>query len=375
MNLSPQEKIDALRDLTRGADDVFALRSDRGWRPCYTALSDMTLRLHLAGKLELGSYPLIPTDDLPACYWIAADFDGKKPGVDWKSEVKHIVQYLLDFDGLPCFVNLSRSAEGAHVRMLFKEAVPAWMARRWFTAWLEEAGVAVRDPEDWDGEVPPSFDRLIPPQDYLSNQLTRYGQRRPGNLAGSPLNGRIARETGGTLPLDPKQVAQGRFEPDGRHWEHVQRALDARSWGVDELRNAMHEAEVPLDVPAGRRRSLPVLAAGQRKLDYTLAFCEFIQFLKIPGNCSYPLWVALASQLHRFGDAGYAAFHELSQIDAGRYRPSDTDRKWEQTRDLYPVRCETLVPMGFRCPNLNTPACNGAYAPTNFADNIYAEIL
>jgi len=376
MKLSTQDKVDALRELTRGAADVFALRSDRGWRPCYTTLEDINLRLHLGGQIELGSYPLIPTnDDHPLCYWVAADFDGKKPGVDWKAEVKHLVQYLLDFDGMPCFVNLSRSAEGAHVRMLFREAVPAWMARRWMTAWLEEAGIAVRNPDEWDGEVPPAFDRLIPPQDHLSNQLTRYGQRRPGNLIGSPLQAKIARRSGGTLPLDPHEVARGNFEPDGQHWQHVQRALDARGWGTAELRHAMHEAEIPLNAPTRTARRLPVLQAGEGKLGYVLAFCEFIRFLRVPGNCSYPLWVALASQLHRFGDAGYAAFHELSQIDAARYRPQDTDRKWDQTTDLYPVRCETLVPMGFRCPNLNGPACNGAYAPTNFADNIFAEIL
>lgn len=376
MKLSDDDKVRALRELTRGADDVFAVRADDSWRPCYAAIKDLNLRLHLSGQMEIGSYPLIPTDELPVCHWIAADFDGKKPGVAWRPEVQRLVQFLVDFDGCPCFVNLSRSAEGAHVRMLFREPVPAWMARRWFSAWLDEAGIAVRDPGDWDGEVPPAFDRLIPPQDHLSGQFNQQGRRRPGNLIGSPLNGRIARSRGGTLPLDPHEVANGNFVPDGKHWQHVMAALDGRGWGVAELRGAMREFDVPLTSPgAAPTRTLPVLQEGEGRLGYMLSFCEFIRYIRIPGNCTYPLWVALASQLHRFGDAGRQAFHELSKLDAARYSPRDCDKKWEQTSDLYPVRCETLVPMGFRCRHLNGPACNGAYAPTNFADNIYAEIL
>lgn len=383
MNLSPQEKIAALRELTRGADDVYAVygltnRENEGrWRPCYGPIEDHVLRLHMSGAIEIGSYPMLPTDTWPNVWWVLADFDGKRPGTDWKRDVRAAVEFLMDHEGCPCFVNMSRSGHGAHIRMLFKEPVPAYLARRWMRSWLEEAGVIVEQ-EDW-GEVPPSFDRLIPPQDSLSGGINDDGYRLPGNLAGSPLHAGHARNNGGSLPLDTAQVARGNFEPDGRHWEHVMTALERRAWGRDELIAAI--AECPGDVSTkapvgtGIHRALPVVAGNGRELEYVRTFCSFMQEMNQPHMQSYALWVALATQLHRFGEDGRQAFHEISSMDASRYDPKDTDQKWEQTAQLHPVRCETLVRNGYRCPHLDDDRCNGAPAPSYFMKYQYAEIL
>ena len=72
---------------------------------------------------------------------------------------------------------------------------------------------------------------------------------------------------------------------------------------------------------------------------------------------------------------GRQAFHELSALDASRYDPKDTDRKWEQTERLHPVRCETLAKTGYRCPHLDDDRCNGAPAPSYFLKYQYMEIL
>lgn len=383
MNLSPQEKIDALRELTRGADDVYAAYSlttrvgEGRWRPCYGRPEDHVLRMHLSGALEVGSYPLIPGDRWPNIYWVLADFDGKHTGTDWKRDVKAAVEFLMDHEGCPCFVNLSRSGHGAHIRMLFKEAVPAYLARRWMQSWLEESGVIV-EKEDW-GEVPPSFDRLIPPQDTLSGGLNDDGYRLPGNLAGNPLHGGHARSNGGTLPLDTAQAARGNFEPDGRHWEHVMTALEKRAWGKEELLAAIADCpgEVSTGTPTGteHHRALPIVQGDDAELNYVRSFCAFMLEMRKPHAQTYELWVALATQLHRFGEDGRQAFHELSAMDTSRYDPKDTDRKWEQTERLHPVRCETLVKMGYRCPHLDDERCNGAPAPSYFMRYQYMEIL
>lgn len=391
MTLTADEKVKALRELTKGAEDCFASYTiterentpDR-WRPIYSSLKDSTIRLHLSGALEIGTYPMIPDLKWPRLYWICVDLDGKKEGADWKRDVQKALEFLLDFDGCPCFVNLSRSGHGAHLRMLFKESVPAWMARRWLTFWLEEAGV-IRDEDDpfaFD-ETPSSFDRIIPPQDALSTKLTFNGMRRPGNLAGCPLQARHARSHGGTLPLDPEQAALGNFEPDGRHWEHVLTALEQRSWGEAELRNAIESCPGTLSVhpphyspPGGvvHRITLPVLPGDDRELEYNLAFCEFFRHMQRPDTQTYPLWMALATQLHRFGDEGYEIYHRLSSLDP-RYVPKDTDLKWEQTAEMRPIRCDTLVQYGWRCPHLRERRCNGARAPTYFASHTDAEVL
>lgn len=389
MNLSVEDKVQALRALTAGAPDVFACHSqdeaegEAHWRPVYHPVSDTVLQLHLAGHVELGSYPLIPTNGLPACRWICADFDGKRPMTNWKSDVQRLVPFLMEFDGCPVFVNLSRSAAGAHVRMLFREPVPAWMARRWLNSWLKEAGIIQDD--DWDAETPSSFDRLIPPQDVLKSGFKRDGNRYPGNLAGSPLHGRRARQTGGTLPLDPARVARGDFTPDGRHWEHVLRALDARSWGESELRAALSDAPETLSTePPMRQRwvhdpdghgEVPQVPQGNpRSLDLMLHWCRFIEHMRQPGRQDYHLWMALASQLHRFGSEGKEAFHALSKADP-RYNPTETEQKWHETADMAPVRCDTLVRLGWTCPHLGTPRCGAARSPAYFGDYAHAEVL
>jgi len=389
MNLSVEDKIRLLRELTRGPDDVFAMRTDKNagwsWRPVYAPLPDNHIRMHIAGQIEIGSYALIPNGNgkSPNVWWIAADFDGKKQYTDWERDVKRTMQFLID-TGATLFVNLSRSAQGAHIRVLFREPVPAWMARRWFNAWLEESGVLLpeSEPSDFDDGAPQSFDRLIPPQDFLSGALTEDGHRRPGNLVGSPINGKCAKKNGGTLPIDPREAARGNFAPDGKHWEHVATALENRVWGVEELKRALEEAPGSPITSAPNFGTgygsvgykLPVLQGDSRQLSYALTFCEFMKHIRDPRNQNYQLWVALATQLHRFGEEGREAFHELSKVDH-RYNPSDTDEKWRDTSMMSPVRCDTLVTWGYRCPHLRGPRCNGAKAPSFFADHTDAEIL
>ena len=381
VGLNRSEKVAAFRQLTCGADDVFASFVLTGyeepgrWKPVYGTLTDRLVRLHMTGGMEIGSYPLIPDGKWPMVRWVLADFDGKRPGTDWKRDVQNAVEFLMEHDGMPCFVNLSRSGNGAHIRMLFKDPVPAYLARRWMDAWLEEAGVM--PDEGW--EIPPSFDRLIPPQDSLSGETNNDGYRLPGNLAGSPLHGGHARRNGGTLPLSTEQVALGNFEPDGRHWEHVRLALESRAWGTEELVRAIDDCpgDVSADEPSFHHgsRSLPVVVGDSGSLSCALMFCKFLNDMHDPTKQSYALWVALATQLHRFGDDGYEAFHQISSTHRG-YSPSDTDTKWEQTRMLHPVRCESLVGQGYHCEHLgDTDRCAGAKHPTYFADFAYMEVL
>lgn len=401
MNLSPEDKVRILRELTRGPDDVFALRGARGWQPVYTGVSDAHLAMHLAGTIEVGSYALLPPDpgQLPRCWWVAADFDGKtckscKHGNprgtrycescglalgDWETDVQRATRFLMD-TGANVFVNLSRSAAGAHVRVLFREPVPAWMARRWMRAWLDEAQVT----EESDEGIPSTFDRIIPPQDSLpagSNPMARTtgDVRYIGNLIGSPLQRTLALRSGGTLPLDASAVANGDFDPDGHHWLHAVRAVESREWGDAELAEALVDApgldETALKAPAVAREAafLPVIAESG-PLDFTLKHCEFMRMMASANTQPYELWVALASHLHRFGDHGLAAFHEISARDS-RYRADETDRKWRQTEMMHPVRCDTLATWGWRCKHLDTPRCNGAWNPATFYDFARVDLL
>lgn len=380
MNLSPADKVRFLMEATRGPDDCHAFRSfDPGreqqwyWRPVYGPVTGEAVMRHLAGQIEIGSYSLIPgatSADFPTCRWIGADFDGKKQGADWEHDVQRFLAMLVDTRA-NILVNRSRSGRGAHVRVLFREPVLGWMARRWMQAWLEESGVV----SEIDDEIPSSFDRLCPMQDTLRLDLTYDNHRRPGNLLGSPMNKKLADLQGGTLPIAPESALVGEFEPDGKHWDHLVRAVERRDWGSDELRAALLDApggddgKPPTGMHYGNYK-LTVLTGDAANLELLVMrrHCAFLQYLQAGGNQPYSLWVALASQLHRYGEAGHNAFHELSQLDA-RYKAHTTETKWDQTVDMQPMRCDTLVDMGFKCPHLTTRRCNGAKTPAYFPEH------
>jgi hypothetical protein len=373
-------------EATRGPDDCYAFRSfDPGreqqyyWRPVYARVTPEAVLRHMAGEIEIGAYALIPaasTADFPTCRWIAADFDGKRQGCDWQSDVQRFLAVLVDTQA-NILVNRSRSGQGVHVRVLFREPVPGWMARRWMQAWLEESGVV----SEIDDAIPSSFDRLIPMQDTLRLDLTYDFHRRPGNLVGSPMHKKLAVKNGGTLPIATDAALVGVFEPDGRHWHHLVRAVEERAWGEEELRAALLDAPGGDDAkpPTGLRygnHALTVLQGDAASLELLVMrrHCAFLQYLQAGGDQPYSLWVALASQLHRFGEAGHNAFHELSQLDV-RYKSHATEMKWEQTAEMQPMRCDTLVDMGFRCPHLTTRRCNGAKAPAYFPEHAGYEPL
>ncbi|NJN65015.1 MAG: hypothetical protein HC882_09165 [Acidobacteria bacterium] len=371
--MKAEDKLRLLREATQGAEDVFAWRSGSTWQPMYTPLSETHLLRHLGGAMELGTYVSIPNPNGPTLVrWIGADFDGKPDPEDptwqppdWRGPVQAAVDILLQVDAT-LLVNLSRSAQGAHVRVLFKEPVPGWKARRWMMAWLEEAGAVV----DEYGEST-AFDRLFPPQDFLEHALVPSGHRAPGNLMGMPLCKTQVLSCGGTMILDPEMVRTGDFRPNGQHWSLLAQAVERREWGAADLDRLLEDANVDLTPPRVVTRgtfdgppkaSLPLL--DQPALDFMLQHCKFVRYMNESSEQPYDLWWALASQLHRWGGAGNTAFHQISSSDH-RYKSDETEKKWRQTDRMRPVRCQTLVRLGFTCPHLDDGRCGGSYSPAN----------
>lgn len=219
-DLQPQEqihdkspigsKVALLRSLFCSRSDVFARRwvssttNKTGWSPAtrggyqtsppnreYLTLTDEILEQHLNGEVTIGIYPLLKND---SCLLLACDFDD---GV-WALDA---LAYLdaCQAMGVPAALERSRSGDGAHVWIIFADAVPASTARSLGASLLRRAMTA-------RGEIDlASYDRFFPSQDFMPKGTF-------GNLIALPLQGECV-VRGTTVFLDPTTM-----EPWSDQW-------------------------------------------------------------------------------------------------------------------------------------------------------------
>ena len=217
---SPQEKIALYKSLFIGRNDVFALRwfnsksQKSGYSPvcankwqkgkcdlkkysCATcsfkenvALNNSYIFNHLAGKDEncrdvIGLYPLMPGN---LCRFLSFDFDNHKENEkksssqieNWKADVLTVKTVCSSLE-IPCYIEISRSGNGAHLWIFFSENISAKLARNFGTAILK---LAMQNRHSISFE---SFDRIFPNQD----EIPKGGY---GNLIALPLQGKAVKQ-------------------------------------------------------------------------------------------------------------------------------------------------------------------------------------
>ncbi|HBI16717.1 MAG TPA: restriction endonuclease subunit R [Candidatus Moranbacteria bacterium] len=211
--LTSYEKINIFRNLFKGREDVFAVRwekrdgSSRGYTPVclnewkqelcnklqrkkckdcddkmYAQFSDYYVEQHLRGNKCYGIYPLLKDN---TSYFIVADFDGKK----WQNEVLRFLNGCQKYN-LPAYLERSRSGNGGHIWIFFKDKYPAYKSRNIAIHILREVKIIDQfEKED-------AFDRLFPNQDVHSGEGF-------GNLIALPLQGE-SRNAGNSIFLDWK---------------------------------------------------------------------------------------------------------------------------------------------------------------------------
>lgn len=167
---SLEEKVVIFQSLFQGRSDVFAKRwysetskksgyqpvCEREWNPdfcdkrkykcadCpnrqFSLLSYSHLFNHLAGKDKwgrdvIGLYPIRKDN---TCSFLCADFDDKSCEHGYKNDVLAFVNVCKAWK-VPCYIERSRSGNGAHMWIFFQTPIPASKARKLGNTILTEA--------------------------------------------------------------------------------------------------------------------------------------------------------------------------------------------------------------------------------------------
>lgn len=232
VSLSLQEKVELFQSLFKGRKDVFAKRwySDMtkksGYQPVcehewnrefcdkrkykcaecpnrrFATLSYEYIYNHLAGKDGygrdvVGLYPLLNDN---TCCFLCTDFDDKSCEHGYQNDVLAFTDVCKEWN-IPCYIERSRSGNGAHVWIFFDSAITAIKARRLGKSILSEA---------MNKDVHLSFksyDRFFPNQDTLPGGGL-------GNLVALPLQGK-ARRSGNSVFVDEE------FHPYPDQWSFL----------------------------------------------------------------------------------------------------------------------------------------------------------
>jgi superfamily II DNA or RNA helicase len=158
----------------------------------YKPITLEMIKAHLRGADSNGNdvvaiYPMLENN---MCQLLVFDFDNHAQGMEkddfanntqeWMEEVNALVDICKELT-IPAMVERSRSGNGAHVWIFFKEQIPAKLARRFGYALLEQGAKSV------DLKSFRYYDRMIPTQDTLSAGGL-------GNVIALPLQGGALKE-------------------------------------------------------------------------------------------------------------------------------------------------------------------------------------
>ena len=277
-----EKQLSLYRPLFKGREDVFAIRWQKGnksgYMPSYQydpymyrlhkmkggtfknymdktylPFTDQQLIKHFNGEQLIGIYPLLQDH---TSWFIAADFDKEK----WNEECRTFITACKE-NGIPAYLERSRSGNGGHVWIFFDQPYPAIRSRKILISLLEQSGIfSVFDKSS-------SFDRLFPNQDFLSGKGL-------GNLIALPLH-KPAREKGNTCFID------GHSNPYADQWAFLSSIKRAPISYLDKLYQSFTTNKPLSSVPAKTKSGkLNIILGNSVRLNRSAMTSLLINFLK-----------------------------------------------------------------------------------------------
>ncbi|MBR9910813.1 MAG: DEAD/DEAH box helicase family protein [Gammaproteobacteria bacterium] len=268
----------------------------------YRELDAQAVYDHLTGKHIVGLYPLMSDE---ACHLLAADFD--KSG--WQEAVKAMAQVCFQHT-IPHAIEISRSGNGAHLWIFFKDRVSAREARQLGFALLDKAmdihpGISFE-----------SYDRLFPNQDIMP-------EGGFGNLIALPLQHQ-ARQLGNSQFVDTS------LTPYPDQWAFLSDLQRLSAFDVKRLLKllAPQQFEAPensLPWEQGIERKNEKIADCPKKLAVTLANHIYIKLDELPAAltaklrrlASFSNPVFFKTQALRFSTHGIPRYITCARIEQG----------------------------------------------------------
>ena len=249
------EKLKLFKSLFKGREDVYAERWEKGKKggywPAYDykphllwehkrnggtfqdfkekrarPLTDRQFLKHFKGEQTIGIYPLLKDN---TSWFIAADFDKE----NWEEECRTFISACIK-QGIPAYLERSRSGEGGHVWIFFDRPYPAVRSRKIFITLLERIRIfSVFDRRS-------SFDRLFPNQDFHSGKGL-------GNLIALPFQ-REALEQGNSCFVNE------RMQSYHNQWKFLSSIQRVPVSHLDTIYNSLpsDRAPIPANTQSGR---------------------------------------------------------------------------------------------------------------------------
>jgi len=233
------------------------------------SVDDNVIYNHLAGEYIVGIYPMLQNEN---CYFLAIDFDKKS----WQDDAFAFKETCLQ-EGIPASIERSRSGNGAHVWIFFKDEVPAFLARRLGTFLISKT-MNRRFQLDMQ-----SYDRLFPNQDTLP-------QGGFGNLIALPLQ-KEATKQGNSIFIDDSCT------PHFDQWGFISSLEKMSLSEVEKItKEASHKSQIigarmsPTEekdppwmlLPSGRKRYKPNIPNLPESISIVVANRIYIKTDKVP---------------------------------------------------------------------------------------------